>query len=89
LNFSDFPKSLTEIAADKSEDCRKWTPRDLLISLLRQIDSKEIAPTAMIVCYEQMDEDGEGQEFVSLSGVSRTHAIGMLTTASAVMAVGD
>lgn len=34
MNFADYPKSLTEIAADKSEDCRKWTPRDLLISLL-------------------------------------------------------
>ena len=89
MNFADYPKSLSEIAADKADDCRKWTPRDLLISLLRQIDAGEIEPSSMLVCYEAMNEDDEGDQFIALSGMRRTHAIGMLTTAAAVMATSD
>jgi hypothetical protein len=52
-DFSDYPKSVAEIRADQSEHAHDWTPRDVLIELLRAIDKKEIKPTALVVCYQQ------------------------------------
>ena len=81
MNFADYPKSLSEIAADKADDCRKWTPRDLLISLLRQIDAGEIEPSSMIVGLEK-DEDGSDVSSLWISQASKTLAVGMLTRAA-------
>jgi hypothetical protein len=50
-SFADFPKSITEIKADKTEDGSIWTPRDALIAMLRKIDAGEIAPQTLVVCW--------------------------------------
>lgn len=38
-DYRDHPKSLNEVKAEKSHNGAKWTPRDALISLLREIDN--------------------------------------------------
>lgn len=82
MNFADYPKSLSEIAADKADDCRKWTPRDLLISLLRQIDSGEQKPVSLVIVGLEKDEDGSDVSSLWLSQASKTLAVGMLTRAA-------
>jgi hypothetical protein len=57
-NFSNAPTSIAELRAHKAEDARKWTPRDVLVSLLRDIDKGEIAPDQLVVCMSRDNEDG-------------------------------
>lgn len=54
-DFKNYPKSVTEIKSDKSNKASDWKPRDVLIDMLRMIDSGEISPSVLIVCYR--DED--------------------------------
>ena len=37
-NFADAPLSIAEHKAGKSHDAKDWTPRDVLVELLRGID---------------------------------------------------
>lgn len=53
-DFANHPKSLAEVRSEKDEDCTLWTPRDVLISLLREIDSGELKTDAMIVSYREV-----------------------------------
>jgi hypothetical protein len=55
-DFKEYPKSVTEIKSDKSNKASDWKPRDALIDMLRMIDSGEITPSVLIVCYR--DKDG-------------------------------
>lgn len=57
-DFADHPVSLTEAKASRDHDSRLWTPRDALISLLRDIDSGAINPNALVAVCRTQDEDG-------------------------------
>lgn len=50
-DFSQYPISLTERKSESSEKARDWTPRDVLIKLLRRIDSKEMDCDGLVVFY--------------------------------------
>ena len=56
-NFKDYPKSVSEMKAEKEENCELWTPRDCLISLLRKIDNNEIKITDIVICYGKKSKD--------------------------------
>lgn len=74
-NYSDHPKSIAEIRSDATQDAKDWTPRDVLIDLLRQIDGGELKPDALLVVYSKPDEIRPG---FSLSSPSITHTIAMV-----------
>lgn len=57
-NYADHPVSLTEAKANRDHDSRTWTPRDALISLLRDIDSGKINPNALVAVCRSLDEQG-------------------------------
>lgn len=48
-DFSKYPKSLSEIKADKENNAALQSPRDVLIQVLRDIDSGEISPVSLVV----------------------------------------
>ncbi len=54
-SFADAPVSLAEHRAGKSHDAKDWTPRDVLVELLRGIDRGEIKPGALLVAYRRED----------------------------------
>lgn len=56
-DFKDHPKSIAEIKANKEHNGSTWTPRDALISLLREIDSGETKVTMLIIGYSYEDKD--------------------------------
>lgn len=64
-DFKNHPKSITELRAEKEEDASKWTPRDALISVLRDIDSGETSPDALVICYHEKLEGGHKTSYVS------------------------
>ena len=57
-NFSDHPLSVSELKASKDHQAQTWTPRDVLISLLREIDSGEVSPDVLVVAYAFLHADG-------------------------------
>jgi len=57
-DFANHPVSITEAKADREHDCTLWTPRDALISLLRDIDSGAVKPDALVCVYRFEDDDG-------------------------------
>jgi hypothetical protein len=48
-NFANAPRSVSEVRAEKLGDSSLRTVRDMLISILREIDSKEIDPSSAII----------------------------------------
>lgn len=52
-DFSKAPRSLTEARADRTESAADWTARDVLVRLLRQIDSGEFNPEELVVIMRQ------------------------------------
>lgn len=78
MDFADHPKSITEVQADRAEDCRLWTPRDALISLLRDIDSGAFKPDALVCVCRDRDDVGEtNTRFVNATPDVHT-ALGLL-----------
>lgn len=57
-DFKDHPVSVAERRSDKSEDAKDWTPRDLLIHMLRGIDSGTIKAETLLVCFRWKDDEG-------------------------------
>lgn len=43
-DFSKMPESIAEIRANRAEKASLWTPRDALISALRDVDSGKLNP---------------------------------------------
>ena len=55
-DYSNHPPSITEARADRAEDGTLWKPRDVLIALLRRIDSGEDVD-ALVVCWRTRHPD--------------------------------
>lgn len=71
--FAGHPQSITEAKVDRTHDARDWTPRDVLIRMLRDIDEGKINPDALVVSYR----DGRRAHFWSASPDSLV-SIGLL-----------
>ena len=87
-SFKNHPKSVAEIRATKANDGRLWSPRDALISMLRDLDSGVCVPEAVAICYRVRDKDDPEVVHVSYEvagSASRHDAIGMLEAAKGCM----
>ena len=56
--FKNHPYSLAEKRAEMNREARDWTPRDLLICLLREIDNGRVKPTDVVLCYSENGLEG-------------------------------
>jgi hypothetical protein len=54
IDFSDHPFSLAEIKAERDLDATTWTPRDVLLKMLRDIDSGKCNPDLLVVSYSEV-----------------------------------
>lgn len=59
-SFAGHPVSLAEVKANKSCNSAAWTPRDVLIAALREIDEGHINPDALLVAYSTVDTEEPG-----------------------------
>lgn len=74
-DYSNHPKSISEVKGDKTGLAEDWQPRDVLINILRQIDSGEIAPTALVVSW---DDKRNGKCGWSASSPDNITTLGLL-----------
>lgn len=56
-NFADHPESIAERRSEIAKKGSAWTPRDVLIHLLRQIDKGEINIETLVVCFQAINDD--------------------------------
>ena len=57
-DFSQHPVTIGELRSDRSRSSSDWSARDLLISLLRDIDRGVVPADAMVVLHPKRQEDG-------------------------------
>jgi hypothetical protein len=74
-DFRDAPVSLGERRALNEDNCSRWTPRELLMHLLREMDSGKFNPDALVVCYLKVEDAG------TRTGMRRAKASVMQTIA--------
>lgn len=56
--FANVPQSIAELRSAKEGDMSLWSPRDVLVHVLRQIDSGEIEAKSVVVAMRhQRGED--------------------------------
>lgn len=83
-DYSDQPASLSEQRALRSSNPGKWGPREMLVALLRRIDSGEMEePDHMVVCYGARDrESGHNSAgYLQAGNFSPFAQLGLLHTA--------
>lgn len=56
-DFSQYPKSITELKSDKTRKGGDWTVRDALIAALRDLDSGETTPQHCILIFGEIDDN--------------------------------
>lgn len=82
-SFKDHPQSISEIRANKTLSCADWTPRDVLIDLLRRIDGGEKID-ALVVIARQQNEDGSATRF-TMATPDLVTALGLMSRAAWMM----
>ncbi len=78
-DYKDHPKSVTELRSDKTDKASDWTPRDVLIAMLRKIDSGEITDIKALSVVWTVDGKSS---WSSTSSPYSLMTIGMLTNAA-------
>lgn len=75
-DFSAAPVSIAEARSFKEQNGSMWKPRDLLIHMLREIDTGNLNPLTLVVCWEEDSRSGwenAGPAFIGSIGlVART-----------------
>jgi hypothetical protein len=80
-DFSNHTVSIGEAKAAKHHDAALWTPRDVLIKALREIDSGEIKPDHVMLVFATVDVDGDTEQTYFRSVPSTFYSVDMLSAA--------
>ncbi len=90
-NFANHPLSITEAKAAKDEKSQTWTPRDCLISLLREIDEGRTDPKILVIAYAMTTRDDEGgaQSAFKMATPAAHKELGVYTAIGVLESVRD
>lgn len=77
-DFKNHPVSISEIKSSKAEKGSYWTPRDCLISVLRDIDDGNLNPDAIVISWTTDTGDGTSRSGYSNSGPNIETSLGVL-----------
>lgn len=80
--FANHPLSLGERRAEKTGRAKDWAPRDVLIAMLREIDSGAVDVDALIVSYRCREAEGESTTRFMASSPDGSVTLGLLARAS-------
>lgn len=77
-SFADAPVSINELRSDRSQNATDWAPRDVLVSMLREIDAGRLGNiTNLLVALTVTDERGTYTTYQS-SSPSINHTLGTI-----------
>jgi len=76
-DFSETPVSISELRSARDHDMRSWTPRDVLVSLLRDIDSGKADIDVVFVAYRNRKDSDTGKIGFAVSGGDPAEAVGV------------
>ena len=78
-DFTNVPETIGELRITKNPNATSWSPRDVLINTLRDIDSGILKPDTLVVCMSYpKNETHERDVGFYTSFIDRFVAIGML-----------
>ena len=81
-DFASAPLTIGELRSNKTANGKDWTPREALVSLLRQIDKGEIKVDMLVIAWHVTDKDGaKCCDFVNATP-SMVHALGLVSRAA-------
>jgi hypothetical protein len=62
-SYANYPRSVNELRSHRSGNAADWSPREMLISLLRDMDSGRIKPESMVVAFRERLDTGYRTDF--------------------------
>ncbi len=62
-SFANYPRSISEVRSKRSGNAADWSPRDMLISVLRDIDSGILKPESMVIVFRDQCKVGSRTDF--------------------------
>lgn len=86
--MNDEPVSLAKARADKTNDCREWTPLDALKDLVADIEAGRAKPTQLVVHFMEEAEAGRRIYRYSAAGITYPEHVCLLAVAQARI-IGD
>lgn len=84
-DYSDAPISLGEVRSDISRNAAEWTPREALISVLRDIDKGLIDPQALVIIHSVRVRKGVTRTRFTAAGSDLLTTLGMMDYAKQSM----
>jgi hypothetical protein len=54
-DFSNHPPSIGEIKSARGNDGSLWTPREVLVKMLREIDDGKVAPDVLVIAWSDIE----------------------------------
>lgn len=85
-DFSNFPESVAERRSDLTRNAADWTPRDVLIALLRAMDKGEVNPSSLICCTARREEEqGAVTVMYYASSPNKLETLGLLTRVTQII----
>lgn len=90
MSYENYPTSLNARRAQNSNDGSHWTPRDILIQTLREIDAGDIAPNTMVIAWSSPINDKQDASRPGFRIAAKTliDAVGVLGRAVFMMQQG-
>lgn len=83
--YKNHPVSLGEVKSSKTHDSEHWTPRECLISMLREIDNG-FNPETLVICLTYKKEGDTKSRFrFSQSSKDGLHSVGLLEHVKVMM----
>lgn len=66
----------------ESDNAAAWTPRDVLLEMLRMIDAGEAAPDVLVLCFSETTAPGVRKTAFRQSSPDNLVSLGLLARAS-------
>lgn len=83
--FADHPISLAERRANDAADAGKWSPRDAILSVLRDIDSGKLKVETVVIAMLTVNPEGKATKYAVAGAGGLTGALGVLDRAAYLM----
>lgn len=87
-SYASHPVSVAEIKSDRTDDPRVWTPRDALISLLREIDSGKVSPYSIAILFASRESDRATNFSYRISSPGIAETLGLIEGAKFLILTG-